>query len=332
MKIRGFAAALAVLLTMGLGMTDAGAKRLGGGKSVGMQRQAPAQAAPQSPPPQVPAAAQAVPNAGKAAAPAAAAAAPKRSWMGPLAGLAAGLGLAALAHSLGFGEGMANIMMMILLAVVAFVAIRFVMARMRGGAQPALAGAGAGASGGGATPWTPTPVPSGSNQNVSARSSLDEPAASAVSVTGSPLRPINIGENLAAPAGTQAGQLALPADFDRAGFERAAQMIFIRMQTAHDTADLDDLRQFTTPELFAAVRLDIQERGGVTQHTDVEQVEAQLIDFGAEPTRQVASVRYTGRVREESQGPAQPIDEIWHLVRPMDGSRPWAIAGIQQPN
>lgn len=32
MKIRGFAAALAVLLTMGLGMTDAGAKRLGGGK------------------------------------------------------------------------------------------------------------------------------------------------------------------------------------------------------------------------------------------------------------------------------------------------------------
>ncbi len=331
MKIRGFAAALAVLLTMGLGMTDAGAKRLGGGKSVGMQRQAPAQAAPQSPPPQVPAAAQAVPNAGKAAAPAAAAVAPKRSWMGPLAGLAAGLGLAALAHSLGFGEGMANIMMMILLAVVAFVAIRFVMARMRGGAQPALAGAGAGGSNG-ATPWTSTPAPTSVNQNVSARSSLDEPAASAVSVTGSPLRPINIGENLAAPAGTQAGQLALPADFDRAGFERAAQMIFIRMQTAHDTADLDDLRQFTTPELFAAVRLDIQERGGVTQRTDVEQVEAQLIDFGAEPTRQVASVRYTGRVREESQGPAQPIDEIWHLVRPMDGSRPWAIAGIQQPN
>lgn len=329
MKNRWWAAVLAAVLAVGLSADPADAKRLGGGKSLGMQRQAPAQAAPQTPPPQVPAAPQAVPGATKAGTPAAATAAAaqpaKRSWMGPLAGLAAGLGLAALASALGFGEGLATFMLVLLLGLVAFVAIRFVMARMGAGRpQPALAGAGAG---GGAAPWSSAPAATPAPLNE--RRAL-EPAATATSVTGSPLRPINIGENLAPAGGAAHTALALPADFDRAGFERAARMIFIRMQTAHDTADLDDLRQFTTPELFAAIRLDIQDRGGVAQSTDVEQIDARLVDFGDDGTRQIASVRYTGRVREESNGPAQPVDEIWHLVKPLDDSRPWAIAGIQQ--
>ena len=118
------------------------AKRLGGGGSSGMQRNMPAKSAPDAVPakPATPAAAAAP---GAAAAPAAAA---KRSWMGPIAGLAAGLGIAALMSHLGMGEAMGNFLMMALLAVVAVVAIRFLMKRFAGGGnKPAFAGAGAGA-------------------------------------------------------------------------------------------------------------------------------------------------------------------------------------------
>jgi len=344
-------AAVALSLAVAVGTLPelSEAKRLGGGKNVGMQRQAPAQTPPQTPA-QAPApAAPAAPVAGKPAVPAtaaAAAAAPaKRSWLGPIAGLAAGLGLAALFSALGFGEGFATFVMLLLLGLVAFVVIRLVLSRLRGtGGQPALAGAGAGAAGGAPASW---PAPAA--DTAIARQSLPEavPASSAgasgpadagpaqaheVSVTGAPLRPIQIGEALASPsmAGTGADALQLPDGFDLPAFERVAKMIFIRLQAANDSGDLDDLREFTTPEVFAALRLDIQERGGSTQQTDVERVDAQLVGFVQEPARQIASVRFTGGMREERDGPSTSFDEIWHLVKPQDASRSWAIAGIQQ--
>lgn len=346
MKTRWFVALLAAVTVVGMSPDLSQAKRLGGGKSVGMQRQAPAQTPP-APTPATPApATPAAPIAGKPAVPAtAAAAAPaKRSWMGPLAGLAAGLGLAALFSAMGMGEGFANFVMLLLLGLVAFIAIRFIMARFanKGGAQPALAGAGAGAAPGAASPapWSvQQPAPVASPQGTE-RSSLEPtaPAAQEVSVTGAPLRPITIGENLGTPATAMAAAgagaaaaMALPDGFDLPAFERVAKMIFIRLQAAHDAGDLNDLREFTTPEMFAAVRLEIQERGGAAQHTDVERVDAQLIDFVQETERQVASVRFQGLVREDSNSPATAFDEVWHLVKPQDGSRSWAIAGIQQP-
>jgi predicted lipid-binding transport protein (Tim44 family) len=346
MKTRSFVAALAAVVAFGLGADIADAKRLGGGKNAGMQRQAPAQAAPQTPPPQTPAApAAAAPTAGKPAVPAAAAAAApaKRSWLGPIAGLAAGLGLAALFSAMGLGEELASFMMLLLLGIVAFIAIRFIMARLRGGQaspQPAMAGAGAGAGAGRLNPVAEAPTMARQGfepaaplpTSGAAPSAADAPGA--VSVTGQPLRPIVIGEALGrtdtgAPAA--AGPLQLPEGFDLPAFERVAKMIFIRLQAANDKGDLDDLREFTTPEMFAAVRLDIQERGDVTQHTDVERIDAALVDFITEPARQIASVRFTGLVKEEADAPATAVDEVWHLVKPLDGSRGWAIAGIQQP-
>jgi predicted lipid-binding transport protein (Tim44 family) len=105
-------------------------------------------------------------------------------------------------------------------------------------------------------------------------------------------------------------------------------MIFIRMQAAHDAADLNDLRQFTTPELFASVRLDLQERGAAPNHTDVVRVDAEVLDVAQEAERQVVSVRFHGLIREEQDADAQPFDEVWHLVK-AEGAN-WAIAGIQQ--
>jgi predicted lipid-binding transport protein (Tim44 family) len=322
--------ALMASVAVALAPMDVEAKRLGGARSSGMQRSAPpAQQQPNTPPSQATPSPAATPNSPAAAAApaaatagAAAAAAPKRSWLGPVAGLAAGLGLAALFSHLGWGGELANFVMLLLLALVGFVVVRWLLRRFAGGggasARSPLATAAAGAAPRSAAPqWTDAPM-----QRSQA------PAAPTVTI-GSALRP----PIAVAGVGAGSGAVALPAGFDAEGFERLAKMLFIRMQAANDAADLNDLRQFTTPELFAALRLDLQDRGDAKQHTDVAGVQAQLIDFAEEDGRQIVSVRYTGRVREAEAAPGSeptPFDEVWHLVQPADGSRPWAIAGIQQ--
>ncbi len=318
----GWIAALAVGLALTMTQTDVDARRLGGGKSTGMQRATPDKAAQGTP--ATPAAA---PN--NAAAPAAAAtpnaaaaaqgAAPRRSWMGPIAGLAAGLGLAALFSHLGMGEGLANFVMLALLAVAAVFVVRWLMRRFAGGGAGvrreglAMAGANGAPAGDSGTFGAQPPMARQATPPVVAREALAGQGSSAVPAT------------VAAAAGP-----VLPAGFDHAAFERIAKMIFIRLQAANDAGDLDDLRTFTTPEMFASARLDLQERGGVAQKTDVVTVDARLIDFAQEADRQVVSVRYSGLIREESDSAATSFDEVWHLVRPVDGSRDWAIAGIQQ--
>ena len=106
-------------------------------------------------------------------------------------------------------------------------------------------------------------------------------------------------------------------------------MIFIRLQAANDSADLNDLRNFTTPELFASLRLDLQERGAAAQQTDVVTLDAELLDFAQEDGQQIVSMRFHGLIREQADAGAAPFDEVWHLVRPLDSPRSWAIAGIQ---
>ena len=299
------------------------AKRLGGAKSSGMQRTTPdkpTQATPATP--AAPTAA-AAPTAGATAA----AAAPKRSWMGPIAGLAAGLGLAALFSHFGMGEGLANFVMIALLAVAAFFVIRLLMRRFGGGAVQrsplAMAGAGTGAAAGGPAVATPP-------RFVDERPGMQREALAPV--IGSDLKPPLAVAGLAAPAVAAATGMAptLPAGFDTEAFERLAKMIFIRMQAANDSADLNDLRNFTTPELFASLRLDLQDRGDAKQATDVQKVDAQVLDFADEGEQQIVSVRFTGLVKEAEGTAPEGFDEIWHLVKPKDDSRNWSIAGIQQ--
>ncbi|MDO9284128.1 MAG: TIM44-like domain-containing protein [Aquabacterium sp.] len=311
MKNLLFALSVAVAaVSLGLAPTDVEAKRLGGGKAAGMQRQAPpANATNTATPPttaNAPTAA-AAPAAATTGA-AAAAAAPKRSWMGPLAGLAAGIGLAALFSHLGMGEGLANFMMMALLAVAAFIAIRFIMSRFAGGGAkratgPQLAGAGAPMGG-----WQQPSAPPTAQPAPMQRSALqDAPAATGAST----------------PAA-----ITLPGGMAADDFERLAKMVFIRMQAANDAGNVDDLRKFTTPELFASLRLDLQERGTTKQQTDVVQIDAQVVETAQEKGQDIVTVRFTGLIREAADAGAEPFNELWHLVRPADGSGDWAIAGI----
>ena len=304
-------AVLAVVLSLGAtAVFDAQAKRLGGARSSGMQREAvtapaaPSRAVPGTPSQAAPAAA---PTAG-----AAAAAAPKRSWMGPIAGLAAGLGLAALASHLGFGEALANMMMIGLLVMAVLLAVGFIM-RKRAAAQgqgPALAGAGAAGPG-----QQPTDM---------FRTGQGTPQPAGGSLIGS-----RIGAGLA--GGVAAAQAAaIPADFDAAGFARTAKAQFISLQAANDARDLDRLRDYLTPEMFEVVSADIAARGDAPQHTEVFGLEAQVLAVAEEESRYVVSVHFTGSVRDQHGAVPEELDEIWHLVKGRVGNAGWVIAGIQQ--
>ena len=312
------------------------AKRLGSGNSAGMNRSMPARTAPDAPPAKP---AQTQPSASPtspAAAPAAAgaAAAPKRNWMGPLAGLAAGLGIAALMSHLGMGAAFGNFLMLALLAVAAFFVVRFLMSRFGNKRTPALASANSAGTASGAQVSWPQNIER-SNLDTNSTAGRSEPVLVPAALTPAAATPDTASET--APANVVAATPAMakafvPAAFDSETFTRTAKMIFIRLQAANDTADLDDLRRFTTPELFASLRLDIQDRGTQAQTTDVQKVDAEVLDVAQEGTDQIVSVRFTGQVVEEKGAAAINFNEVWHLVKPLDDSRSWAIAGIEQMN
>jgi len=287
------------VLSLSFAATHVEAKRLGGGGTSGMKRTTPPPQQSQ-PVPAKPAQPAATPG----TAPTAPAVAPKRSWMGPLAGIAAGLGIAALMSHFGMGAEMGSILTMLLLAGAAFFVIRFLMQRFGPGAAQRNQGMQYAAAGG-ASPFgnnAPNTPAFGSGDGAQGG---NEPS-------------------FAAPVSN------LPAGFDAPAFERIAKLIFIRMQAANDAGNLEDLRQFATPEMFATFRLELQDRKVSGQQTDVVQLNAQVLDFAQEADRQIVSVRFHGLIREEKDGPTTTFDEIWHLVKPADGHTDWAIAGIAQ--
>lgn len=279
------AAALVLGFTLATGDAEA-ARRLGGGSSSGMQRQA---VTPNK-------ATNAAPTQNQAAPAAAPQAQPKRSWMGPLAGLAAGLGLAALASHFGFGEGLANIMMIGLLVMGAVMLFGFLMRKKAAAAQPGMQYANAGM--GGNAPRQPDFIPASGSSS--------------------------------APAANQASSGNIPADFDVDGFVRNAKLNFIRLQAANDAGNLEDIREFTSPEMFAEIKLEMGERGNAKQETDVVQLNAEVLDVAEEASRYVVSVRFTGLIREEKNAAPEAFDEMWHLTKARSGGTGWVLAGIQQ--
>lgn len=305
MKKSLFAVFLAIL-SVGFTIGEAEAKRVGGGKSSGMQREGVTQR--QATPPA------AAPTPGQnAAAPAgataagAAAAAPKRNWMGPIAGLAAGLGIAALLSHFGMGEGMANFLMIALLVVAAVVVFKLLFRKKQdASSSPAtrpmqFAGAGA-------------------------------PADLASTASDRPVAPASFGGGAAplAAAAVASAAPSVPAGFDVDGFLRVAKLNFIRMQASNDAKNLDDLREFVSPEMFAEIKLDMDDRGNAPQSTEVVTLNAELLEVVTEGNRHIASVRFNGLVREEAGAEAVSFDEVWNLSKPAEGGKGWVVAGIQQ--
>lgn len=284
---------LALGVGLALSIPDAEARRMGGGSSLGMKRGISQRQAAPAPSQTTPRAAQQAQAGSKAAT----AAKPGASrWLGPLAGLAAGLGLAALFSHLGMGEGMASFFMLLLLAGGAVMLFRLLMRRQR----PQLQAAG-----------NAMRMPETETRPLH----FDAPAPTAA----------------ARPAAVSAGEHGnVPADFDEQAFLRQAKLNFIRLQAANDAGNMEDIRSYTTPEMFAEIRLQHQERNGAAQQTDVMELDAEMLDVTTAAGQQIASVRFFGSIREAAT--AERFSEIWHLTRALDGSSGWVIAGIEQPN
>jgi predicted lipid-binding transport protein (Tim44 family) len=295
------------------------AKRMGGGRSMGrqsanatQQHQAtpPSQGMQQGQPGQAAQANRAAP------APAAPAAQPARNrWLGPIAGLAAGLGIAALLSHFGLGEAfagaMANMIMIALIVLAAVMLFRFIMRRRQGnqGNTPAYAGAGSA---------------SGSPYGATARTSLNQDPPQV------PQQPSGFGANYIESPAQAAVPANVPAGFDTEAFVRNAKVYFVRLQDAWDRGNVNDIREFTTPEMFAEVKLDVDARGSAPNRTDVVQLNADVLGVEDRPAEYLASVRFHGLIRESEGAAAEPFVEVWNLSKQKSGNEGWLLAGIQQ--
>ena len=301
------------------------AKRLGGAKNSGTQSSNVAQKAPPAASTAPAAAAAAAPAAGAAAA----AGAARNKWLGPLAGLAAGLGIAALLSHMGMGgalgEMLGSFLMIAAFVLVAVMAFRWWKNRQNGagstssgmGAQPAFAGFG-GASAFGSAPAGPTATtaanPLGSQFT----------AAPHLPGVGNP----QLG-NLAGPS-SAVTSWTIPAGFDTGDFLHIAKMYFVRLQAAWDAGNDSDIRTFTTPEMYAETKLELAARGGEHNQTDVVSLDAKLLGVEEQGETTLASVRLSGLIRETVGGPAEPFSEVWNLQKPTSARASWVLAGIQQ--
>lgn len=311
----------ATLALTAISMVDAAlARPMGGGKSIGRQSQSVNRMGPQPAPSAAPAPARA-PAAAPAPGipPAAIPPKPASRWKGILGGALLGLGVGALLSHFGLGGAMAgalgSILTFALIAGAIFLIWRLIRSKMSP-QQPQLAPAGF--SNGGGQAWQQQPAERAPDYNLP------------------PLQPVAGGLNLAKPgdapveAPVAHTPWGVPADFDTATFLRHAKGNYIRLQAAWDKGDSADIREFTTPEVFAELKMQITERGGQADYTDVVTIEAELLGIENNGTEYLASVKFYGTIKPSPTALAEPFHEVWNLSKPVSGNAGWMLAGIQQ--
>lgn len=301
-----FVALMIAVMGLSVGMADVQAKRMGGGSSFGKQsfgatRKAQSPTAPAAAP-----AKPATPGAAPAASP----------WRNILGGALLGLGLGALLSHLGIGGALASmigtVLMIALLGLAAMFIFRMIRRKTEGNATPAFANAGnRQAQNGVQTPQ----IGSLLEKNSYSQQGAQAPA---------------FGGGAAAGQFNEASDYGVPADFDTAGFARNAKTYFIRLQAAWDKADLNDIREFTTPEMFAEIKMQINERGETENHTDVVSIDAEVLGVETIGNDYLASVRFFGFIKEDVNASPVQFTEIWNLSKPVTGNGGWVLAGIQQ--
>lgn len=293
---------IAVLVGFSMVAIDSEAARVGGGRNAGTQRSSPA-TTNQAAPAQKTAPPQATP----------APAAPQKSgmsrWLGPLAGLAAGFGIASLLGSMGMGGALASmlssVLMIALLAGAAFFIYRMVTRNKTAQSSSPLQYAGAGSTAGNsgnAAPAQLQPAPFTGNA---------APGSLAATLGGAAIAPNR-----------------WPADFDAPEFERQALLNFQRVQAANDAGDAATLRDFLTPALFNELEAEMKSAWGTPQKTETVDVKSEVLEVVTEGDLYIVSVRFTGQVREN--GTLNNLNEIWHLEKPVTGRSGWRVSGIQQ--
>lgn len=316
---------------MALGSLNAEARRMGGSKSFGQQSNQVTNRNVAPKPPVAPAQNAATSNAARPGAAAAPAAAAKKPFGGAmLGGLAAGLGLAWLASSLGLGEAFGNILMMLLIGAAIVFIIGMVMRARRGSAN----GGGLAFQGAGASAQNPATFKQYSPNNVgndaSARpweaqdTRFDNaaPSQSAGSMIGS-----GIGSDL---GGSQSW--GVPAGFDVDSFITASKRNFVTLQDAWDRSDISALRAMMTDTMVLEIRNQLSEREsqfpGQPNKTEVVMLDAQLLGIEEQADAYMASVEFNGMIREDAASGPSPFREVWNMTKSKQGGG-WLVAGVQ---
>jgi predicted lipid-binding transport protein (Tim44 family) len=285
-------------------LAEATARPMGGGRSIGRQSQNVSRMPPAAAPQQAPRQAAPAPA---PAAPAAIPPKPASPWKGILGGALLGLGLGALFSHFGLGGALGGMFgSLIMLALLAGV-VYFIVRLIRSKSQSAAA----------------APAAFGGNQNVY---SMPQ-SGGATPEIGSRLQPEPVQQAAAPVAHTPWG---VPADFDAPSFLRVAKSNFIRLQAAWDKGDVADIREFTTPEVFAELKMQITERGGQADFTDVVSIDAELLGIETSGSEYLASVKFAGMIKPAPDALAEPFNEVWNLSKPVSGATGWMLAGIQQ--
>ena len=289
------ALALALLAFSLFAIPIAEAKRLGGGSNLGKQYSPP----PASASTQQARSSQIPTNQSSAAAQAPRATGASR-WLGPLAGLAAG----GLLASLFFGDAFEGLQVMDFLLIVALVIGGIMLFRMlRRGTVPTTASANTSSGRFGGNQVSP--------DYARQPHSVAQPGMVSPQVQSS--------ENQA------------PGWFDPHTFTSGAKNHFLRLQAAWDKADFSDIRAYTMPELFTELQRERQSLGSGPQFTEVVTLNVSLTGLRRDDEQLVVSLEFSGLIREDQQGPANPFREIWHIQHAWntpDGD--WFVAGIQQ--
>ena len=298
---------VALALIMGFtSFTAEAAKRLGSGKSVGQQSNNVSQSQGAKP----------GQNATPAtpAAPPPAAAPQKRPWGAMLGGLAAGLGLAWLASSMGFGEELGQFMMFGLIALAIMMAVGYFM-RRRAATQNTVANTSPLAfQGAGATP----PL---QQQTTQFNTHPNATHAASGSMIGSAI-------------GGLQPNWSIPAGFDANGFLHHAKENFVTMQDAWDRSDTASLRNLMTDHMLTEIKAQIAERDatssvGQMTKTEVVSLEAKLLGIEESHDSHLASVEFSGMIREDVGAPAEAFTEVWNMSLSKAANSGWLVAGIQ---
>ncbi|MFC4279024.1 Tim44 domain-containing protein [Achromobacter aloeverae] len=310
---------------------DAEAKRVGGGGSVGRQSsnvttQRQAVTPPAASSNTAGATSAAAPAAGAAAGAAAAGARTGASrWLGPIAGIAAGLGIAALLSHLGLSGAFAEMLSSMLLIGLVVFAVLFIVRRLRGAApRPAMQGAYGmnrdnGAANGQSPAWRDAVLPP--------KAAEAAPAAQPSAFQSVP-QAVQGNASGAVQGSGQGSDWFIPGDFDTPRFLQEAKEQFKRIQGIWDSGDTDRLREFLTDDLITELKPQMLERKGEPSKTDVVLLNAELLGIESVSDGHLASVRFSGMLREAPGAEAFRFEEVWNLFKPAQGG--WLLAGIQQ--
>lgn len=320
-RLSGFLAAALIAFSgtaMVVASFEAEAKRAGGGSSVGRQSTNVTSQRQATTPPAASSTTTAKSSAAAPAAATAGAAAKSGAsrWLGPLAGIAAGLGIAALLSHFGLSGAVADFLVLALIAGVVVFGVMFLLRRMRGGqSQPALQGAGqapgAARDGGYGQP--------GGMMRESMQPTPQMPAAPSPAAGPS--------SSFGADATQDDLSWFIPQDFDTHRFLQEAKQQFVAIQKIWDSGDVAQLRNFMTDDLMKELEAQLKERTG-TNRTDVVLLNAELLGIEKVSDGHLASVRFSGMLREEAETEAFRFEEVWNLFKPEQGG--WLLAGIQQ--